>query len=138
MKHQLIRFFLLFVSAISLHGASAAPLESILEKNISIESQISLENSIVKLVINAKKLLTIQENAAQNNLEFYLSRVLFLQCTAIGHSVVLAIVDIETNIACYHQSLIYSQIPLHQVVMQTTFYGNLYSDLKSSYSFAVS
>ena len=140
MKHQFIRFFLLFVSAISLHGASAAPLESMLDQKISIISLASLEKSIVTLVNNAKSLLASQKTASaqklvvQQGLEYYSSRILFLQSMVIEHCVALVIVDIETNITWSQQSLIYVQSPPFQVVKLTF----LYSDLKSTHPFAVS
>lgn len=104
MKLQFLRLFLLFISAISLHGASAAPLESVLEKSYVLESPSTNQKTLEQLLSDIKVFWVVQSQPSQ---------AFYIEYTTLSYPKIQNELDIETRIVCYQQSLItFNRIPL--------------------------
>jgi len=108
MKLQFLRLFLLFISAVSLHGASAAPLESVLEKKHTLEAPSKNQRTLEHLLIEVKARLVVQSQFVSTPKSPF-----YLDYTALAYPLMLIELDLRTQVTWYQQSLItLNNIPL--------------------------
>ncbi|MCJ8318493.1 MAG: hypothetical protein MJK12_02600 [Colwellia sp.] len=108
MKLQFLRLFLLFISAVSLHGASAAPLESVLENSYVLEAPSIKQSSIEQLLLEVKARLTVQ-----SQIDSTVKRPFHFDYSAVAYPLMLIELEMQTNITWHQQSLItINNIPL--------------------------